>query len=634
MGDLAAAAAHRIWASTQHQQVLAWKESLAWLKSTADSLLADEQTEGWHLCLEYEIPRRSGRIDAVLLAGDLIFVIEFKTAGIDASAVRQVEDYALELLDFHEASQGRRLIPIACGADTPLALGALEDRFGVATASTCSPDDLGPAIRSLYEEHHDNKRASIDATEWLHAPYCPTPTIIEAAQALYAGHEIRELSTSRASAEHLTRSFNAISDVIAETSRRGGHTACFLTGIPGAGKTLAGMNVVHHASSDIQATFLSGNGPLVGVLQEVLATDMARRESITKAAAKRRAETLVTNVHKWLGEYVDRSPDRAPHENVIVFDEAQRAWSREHSMRKFKRDASEPEMMLQVLSRRESAVLIALVGGGQEINTGEAGLAEWGRALSHQFRDWQIAVSPELLAGDSSLAGSCLFPDRQGLDESRIRKESDLHLSVTQRSFRAQAVTDWVEAVLSSQPDKASLLMEELGPYPIVLTRDLDRARTWLRSRARGLRRAGLLASSGARRLRPHGIAVQERVKEVDWFLRPPEDVRSSNFLELALSEFGIQGLEVDWSCVAWGADLTRTQGEWDLRRFRGTTWQAVRSPEDRAYVINRYRVLLTRAREGMALWIPPGSPTDPTRPPTRFNALEAYLLSCGVKTL
>lgn len=628
------AATRRLTGAVDNQQVAAWRESLRWLVEASRLLISERPaTAQWYLCLEYEIPRRGSRIDAVLLADDLIFVLEFKSNLVDLQARRQAEDYALELFDFHKASQSRRLLPIVCGANSPQEIVPLNANFGVAECSTCPPAFLGATILAAHSSHHQPERTPITPQEWLQSPYHPTPTIIEAARALYAGHTIRELSQSEASSEHLRRTQEAVEDVVRQARAQQRRVICFITGIPGAGKTLAGLNVVHSLEANLKATFLSGNGPLVRVLQAVLAEDLSLREGITKSEASRRATALVTNVHKWIDEYGDKKPEDLPHEDVVVFDEAQRAWNREHSKRKFGRDTSEPEVMLEVMSRRKTAVVVGLVGGGQEINTGEAGLSEWGRALTKRFSDWDIVVSPDMTSGTLQ-AGSSLFPEAEDVPTNRVSNNPDFHLAVAKRSFRAELLSDWVEFVLSGLPDEASRVMESLQRYPIVMTRDLSRAREWLRERTRGLRRCGLLASSGARRLRQDGLTVREQHSAVDWFLKPADDVRSSNFLELPLTEFGVQGLEVDWACVAWGGDLTRTQEGWLIRDFKGTRWQAVHRPERRAYSINRYRVLLTRAREGMVIWVPQGDPEDETRSPARHQSVWDYLTICGVRSI
>ncbi len=287
-----------------------------------------------------------------------------------------------------------------------------------------------------------------------------------------------------------------------DAQSRNSKAICFVTGIPGAGKTLAGLDAVH-SFAEGQATFLSGNGPLVKVLRTSLAENLVADQKIKKEEANRRASTFITNVHKWLDEYIDNNPDQIPQENVVVFDEAQRAWNREHSFTKFRRDASEADMILRVMDRRKDwALIVALVGGGQEINTGEAGLSEWGRSLSDRSMNWKIGISPELLEGDSSTAGSQLFNKIPERLSSEMLIDEDLHLSVGQRSFRTTFLTDWIEAVLNGNSVDANRLFESIGDFPVLLTRNLKLAKEWLRNNTKGFRRNVLIASSGARRLR------------------------------------------------------------------------------------------------------------------------------------
>ncbi len=395
LGSLAAYAAElRPWATVDNAQVVAWEESIGWLREAGRELLREDVGfADWTVCLEYDIPRRGGRIDATLLAAELVIVIEFKATNADLAARRQAEDYGLELLDFHKESHGRTILPVVCAKKAPFQVEDLGATWGVARVSTCAPESLAKALLESFRSHHDPRSIPIDRLAWLRAPYIPTPTIIEAARTLYAGHTIRELSQSEAGAEQLRKTQETVADALRASIENRERTICFITGIPGAGKTLAGLNVVHSIPDEHKATYLSGNGPLVKVLQEVLAKDMARRDGKTMDAARRESKTLVTNVHKWLDEYISRDPSRVPYEDVVVFDEAQRAWNQEQSRRKFKRDSSEPEMMLEAMSRREVAVVVCLVGGGQEINTGEAGLSEWGRALKARFADWKILLS-------------------------------------------------------------------------------------------------------------------------------------------------------------------------------------------------------------------------------------------------
>jgi len=635
LGQLSAQSALRLRSGqTENEQLLAWTESISWLREAAGELVREESRAAqWTLCLEFEIPRRSGRIDAVLVAGDVLFVIEFKSSKATAEALRQAEDYALELCDFHDASHELAIFPVVCASKAKVVDGKLLTATGAAQPSSCPASALGSQLLRIWESRRDVALGPIDAAAWLASPYRPTPTIVEAARSMYAGHSVRELGRSEANADSLSRTQEAVQGVVERARRERNKTICFITGVPGAGKTLAGLNLVYSLRAECPSTFLSGNGPLVRVLQEALAEDIASRKGVSKSEGRRQSSTLITNVHRWLDLYIDKQAKTAPNEDLVIFDEAQRAWSREHSMRKFKRDASEPQMMLEAMGRKEAPVVVALVGNGQEINTGEAGLLEWGKALTEHHTDWSVVASPEVLAGER-FAGSALFPHESAIPRDRVTEVADLHLDVPQRSYRSTDVARWVEHVLGNEPDQAALLMEHLQRYPIVLARDLDVARDWLREHSRGLRRRGLLVSSQARRLRSDGIPVSERIDEVNWFLKPDDDVRSSNFLELALTEFGVQGLEVDWSCTAWGGDLTRKGTSWDIRKFKGTKWTQVRDGADRDYALNRYRVLLTRAREGMVIWVPRGSHRDATRDPRRFNELAEYLTACGVRSI
>ena len=342
-------------------------------------------------------------------------------------------------------------------------------------------------------------------------------------------------------------------------------------------------------------------------------------------------ETFIQNVHRFIDAYF-AEPTKVPVDKVVVFDEAQRAWDAAQSQRKFGRAFSEPEILLEVMDRQPDwAVVVALVGGGQEINRGEAGLSEWGRALETRFQHWDVLVSPELKVGSHS-TGSCLFAKLPtGL---QISEDESLHLKVNLRSYKADVFSEFVDAVLRLDAEKARGLAGRLETFPLVMTRDIAEARAWLRGHQRGYRRIGLVASSGGRRLRAHGLDVSADLDVENWFLNSAEDVRSSYYLEVPATEFGIQGLELDWTGVCWGGDLHPLDGRWVCRAFRGTRWLQVRDELTRQYVVNKYRVLLTRAREGCVIWVPPGDRTDPTRPSEVYDRVAEYLEKCGVKKL
>ena len=644
LGVLASRSAQQGFTDLKQRQTRAWEVEITALRATAAELATSQPTSGeWGLLLEYPIPRRQKRIDAVLLAGDVILCVEFKTEEREhtAQARQQAEDYALDLRDFHEESRGRRIVPIAvslrAGA-TPAATTA-SDIEPVRPTLATNGGELARVLAEAFTSETSGD-GQIDAGRWDTSAYRPVPTIIEAAESLFAGHDVRELAHSHAGATNLTATSTRLLEIIreAQTGRR--KVVCFVTGIPGAGKTLAGLNVVHNPTlrrdGRAPGVFLSGNGPLVRIVRAAIERDFKRR--VRETGAERTSGTFIQNVHEFVRDALAK-PDKPPAENVVVFDEAQRAWDTKQNAKKTGREESEPQTVLGIMDRHSDwAVLVALVGGGQEINVGEAGLSEWGRTIRDHFPHWQIAVSPSALTGDASVAGHRLFAD-DSRGATIIHEEPALHLDVNLRAFRVRKLTEWVNAVLSGNAAHAKALVGELDEFPLAMTRDLAVARAWLRERTRGLRRCGLVASSGAIRLRADGLELSSGFRQgnrdlfVHWFLNLPPDVRSSNQLEVAASEFECQGLELDWVGLCWGGDLSvdPATSAWSFRHFAGTKWQALASPIDRAYLLNTYRVLLTRAREGAIVWIPRGDASDETRAPHHFDATADFLRNCGL---
>ena len=423
-----------------------------------------------------------------------------------------------------------------------------------------------------------------------------------------------------------------------EASKRGVRKSiCFITGVPGAGKTLAGLNIAAKRAErheDEHAVFLSGNGPLVDVLREALARDQVAREGIRKSDASRAVRRFVQNIHHFRDHYLDSS--EVPFEKVVVFDEAQRAWTVEQAAKFMQNrrghvdfDMSEPEFLISVMDRHPDwCTVVCLIGGGQEINTGEAGLIEWLSALQKSFPTWEVHASSLLedrhYTVDANAADMLAAP--------RIQKHSDLHLSVSMRSFRAEQLSAFVSQVLDGDADSAKQTLKQLkGRYPIVATRSLEDAKTWLQTRARGSERYGLVASSGAYRLRPEGIHVKAKIDPPNWFLNDRSDVRSSYYLEEVATQFDIQGLELDWAGVCWDADLRWVDSGWQFHNFKGTRWQQVRDETKRLYLLNAYRVLLTRARQGMVVFVPTGENRDPTRPAKYYDGTLKFLEECGL---
>jgi hypothetical protein len=614
----------------------AWLQELAILK---DSLHGLDGT----LFLEFNIPRMGKRIDAVVVAGAVVFVIEFKVGEkhFTRADLDQVWDYALDLKNFHEASHAAPILPI---------LVATESSAGDRQVPVPHDDQVYPPIRSnrftlrtyIDLALHQAHGAVLDGMHWGAAPYHPTPTIIEAAQSLYAQHSVDAIARHDAGARNLQVTSSRIEELVEQARNSGSKIICLITGVPGAGKTLVGLNVAtrrRDTTRPTHAVFLSGNGPLVAVLREALTRDEVvrrrlRGEKVRKGKVGESVKAFIQNVHHFRDEALRETTP--PIDHVVIFDEAQRAWNSAQTsafMRTKKKmpgfTKSEPEFLISYLDRHDDwAVVVCLVGGGQEINKGEAGIGAWLDALNKAFPKWHVYISPELT--DSEYAAG------HALDAVRSRPDThfdpSLHLAVSMRSFRAENVSAFVKAVLDCEMDVARDAYAKLcRRYPIALTRNLDQARNWIRQHARGSERYGLVASSEAQRLKPHAIDVRVNIDPVHWFLDDRQDTRSSLYLEDAASQFDIQGLELDWVCVNWDADLRFKGSGWDYHIFRGDRWCGLHKEDRRNYLRNAYRVLLTRARQGMVIFVPPGDPDDPTRNPAYYDTTFNYLADLGI---
>lgn len=599
------------------------------------------------LFLEFSIPRMGRRIDAVLVAGPVVFAIEFKVGGesFDRAAIDQVWDYALDLKYFHEASHRVPIVPILVATEADCESGPMSLEADADRVYRPVPANAGRLREAIDAALDSITGSALDAAEWSRAPYRPTPTIVEAARALYAQHSVEAIARFDAGAANLHLTSKRIEDLIDEAREQCTKLICFVTGVPGAGKTLVGLNVAtrrRETSQPTHAVFLSGNGPLVAVLREALTRDeVARRrgrgEKVRKGGVGESVKAFIQNVHHFRDDaLVDPDP---PFEHVVIFDEAQRAWNLRQTanfmQRKKKRPGfsqSEPEFLISCMDRHADwSVVICLVGGGQEINTGEAGIGAWLDAVNAAFPGWHVHISPRLT--DSEYAAGTAV---ESLRERRnVRFDPCLHLAVSMRSFRAENVSGFVKALLDCDKRRARESLAHVGDrYPIVLTRDLHRAKAWLRGHARGTERFGIVASSKAQRLKPHAIDVRVNVDPVHWFLDGKDDTRSSYYLEDAATEFQVQGLELDWACVTWDGDLRYRGTDWGYHEFCGDGWRTLHKPESRNYLRNAYRVLLTRARQGMVLFVPTGEPTDPTRTGSIYDSTFEYLVEVGIPLL
>jgi hypothetical protein len=451
---------------------------------------------------------------------------------------------------------------------------------------------------------------------------------------------IQDIAHSEASEHEIKVVCETLQSCVDNARKSNQHAICFLTGVPGSGKTLVGLTLAHSAENKDNAIhFMSGNGPLVKVLQHLF-TQESRRVGTPAPQARTEARTLIENVHVFARSYSDDDQRRAPSNHAVIFDEAQRAWNKAQNLKKFKRGYSEPEMLLSIMERHEDwAVVIALVGGGQEINDGEAGLEEWGRALVASNKSWTVYASPEVINGGESTAGHRLFVDSG--KEDQIVTNPALHLRTSNRSLRAERLATWVNLILDGEAERAAGL-RITERFPIFLSRDLEETRRELHRQGVGANRYGLAGSSNAARLRAEGLEPNSSFHAdyswEHWYLAAKSDIRSSYQCEVFATEFEIQGLELDWIGLCWGGDFVWDERKgWQIRRMQlgsPTKWNPIKNPEKRTYRQNAYRVLLTRARQGMIIFVPRGNPADPSNSPSEFEDTANYLIDCGVVPL
>lgn len=681
----------------------------AWIKQI--KVLKDElkELDEGHIIFEYIVPRIGKRIDNVILYKGIVFLLEFKVGSKDflKSYKNQVIDYAADLNSFHEESYDKLLVPILICTEAENNKNQNYDdinelRENILDVFCCSSKGLADYIKFICKKY---KRASFSADKWIKSIYKPTPTIIEAARALFKNHTVENISRSDSVAINLNKTTDAVNRIIENSNANKRKSICFITGVPGAGKTLAGLNIADkRQNADIgeHAVFLSGNGPLVSVLQEALARDSVERDKEifeakmnelekeirknsknkserdikeeiknkineekkkkkTKADFYREITCFIQNIHKFRsdGMNINDDPNKdAPSEKTVIFDEAQRTWD-EAQLSKFlkrmdyslyededlyenedsfsdkkpKEDISEAEFLINIMDRHKDwASIVCLVGGGQEINTGESqGIYGWFKAIKEKFSEWDVYASSKIRDEIYS----------KGNDIDAMIKvlnchiDEDLHLSVPLRSFRSEKVATFVKELLDVDKENAKKLYKEFrDKYPICITRDIESAKKWIKKKALGTQRYGLTASSGAKRLRKYGIWVENKVDASKWFLNDEDDVRSSYFLEETATEFDIQGLELDWSIVAWDADFRFINDKFELKKFKGTKWQDVNSEENALYLKNAYRVLLTRARQGLIIFVPKGDENDITMKPEFYDGTYEYLKELGLEEI
>jgi hypothetical protein len=615
----------------------AWTQEIRILKEVL------ENHEGI-IFFEYSIPRMGRRIDVVLIIKNVIFVVEFKVGEKDffQNNIDQVWDYALDLKNFHETSHIHLIAPVLVATESKKVFSIISEmphNDNLLCPIKTNEENLNIVIATVLDFAEGE---NINSENWSSGRYSPTPTIIEAAMSLYSEHGVKDIYRKDASAINLSETTDAVLKIIVQAKAENQKAICFVTGVPGAGKTLVGLNIAaknYKENEKSSTVFLSGNGPLVAILREALTRDKLKREKekgnkLRKGEVFSQVKSMIQNVHNFRDECLkDSSP---PFEHVTIFDEAQRAWDITQTSNFMKRkknmpgfSISEPEFLISCLDRHEDwAVIVCLVGGGQEINTGEAGISEWIESLNRSFPDWQIYVSNRLTDSEYA-AGHAL----QLLEKHKtVIKKDELHLAVSMRSFRAEHVSLLVKNILDLNVEEARENYKSINAkYPIVITRNLTEAKKWLKKKARGTERYGIVVSSQAQRLKPYAIDVKSPMDPIHWFLDGKEDVRSSYYLEDVATEFDVQGLELDWACVTWDGDFRYSPDGWKSFSFVGTKWNNIHKEQRQLYLKNAYRVLLTRARQGMVIVVPEGDEEDATRKKEFYDGTFEYLKEIGI---
>jgi len=633
-----------------------WRRSVELLQNTLDEripILRDAlKAPGCelikHVILEFDFRRRGLRMDCVLLAEGVLFIVEFKRSKLESGDRDQVMNYAVNLLEFHRITRewcedGYAIVaPVLAltqgHARGPVEWPGLSGHSWPALAHKaleCDGDTLSRALLVGLENRRSD--TSVSGSVWLESPFKPSSSILDATLSLYGNHDVAAIQDHAAPKEAIEASTNEIRSNIRSALERGAHHIIFLSGAPGAGKTLVGLDVVMRGSEADGAVFVTGNAPLVDVLNAALGASyraQGRRATSWTPTGYRRADArLVTSAasfkivkaHNFLGRR--GQAHRQEDGRVLVFDEAQRTYEKGRVVLREKLLDHEADLILAMQRNafpEGGAVIVALIGHNQAINRGERGIVAWLDAAERQ--GWSFSIGDETLdlAEFHDRDKWANHPSRQRLKHGHLRQ--------SMRYYRNSAVEEWAGAVLEGDGDRAKATnFEETDT--VWLTRSLETARRWARSRAIGGQRSGLIGSGQARRLAAEGLFVDYKPDIATWMLAPSADIRSSNALETVQNQYQIQGLELDYCIVCWDADLRRERDKWVAYKMSGSDWQRDSLIE---IAKNGYRVLLTRARKGMVIFVPTGdrSGADATRNVDFYDGVWEFLKTCGAKEL
>lgn len=637
-----------------------WRRSVDLLQKTLDKRLPilreALQAPGCetirHVILEYDFHRRGLRMDCLLLGDGILFVIEFKRSKIQRADRDQVVTYAVNLLEFHAVTQhlalpadGLIVVPIISLTEGEVAVQATWPGLGGHSWPAMARKPLECDAKGLHEAlrlgiKNSRSAVSISLNDWLNSPFRPSSSILDATISLYGNHDVVAILEHAAPFAEIEASIAEIRTCIDDAIKCEKYHVIFLSGAPGAGKTLVGLDLVMRGTSSKESVFVTGNAPLVEVLNKALNTSF-KAQSRTAASwtptgyhrtdarfVASAASFKIVKAHHFLGKR--GQAHRQEDGRILVFDEAQRTYEKGRVVLGEKLSDHEADLILTVQRNAfpsGGAVVVALIGHNQAINRGEQGIVAWLDAVER--KGWTFSIADETLdlAEFEGREKWAAHPLR------RLLKKGHLHQSM--RYYRNAKIEEWVGAVLADQITIAQRLAVEMDTNGnhVLVTRSLTDARKWAKFHTIGSQRSGLIASGQARRLAAEGLFVDYKPDIATWMLAPSSDVRSSNALETVQNQYQIQGLELDYSIVCWDADLRREKDEWAAYKLSGSDWNKDLLQE---VAKNGYRVILTRARKGMIIFVPSGdfSGQDSTRAVNYYDGIWNFLISCGATEL